>query len=130
MRRLVCLAGLTAMASGTAAAPVNLSPAGQRDVHCFMLFAVAVNQAADAKDAQTQQATSLALTYYLGKLAVTAPNLQLADAIKQEAGAFKDETAAKAIGDGCNAEFARAGAQLHDLEQAGQKPAPAPAPKK
>jgi hypothetical protein len=131
MRRLISLVVLAAAtATPAGAVPIKMTPAVQKDVQCFLLFAVAADQASDAKDDKSQQGTSLALTYFMGKLAVSAPGLNLAAAVRQEGDAFKGNTHAKEVGDACDAEFSKVGTQLQSLGTDLQKPEPAPAAKK
>ena len=131
MRRLISLAAVAAVTATSAeAAPIKMTPAVQKDVQCFLLFAVASGQAGDSKDDQKQQGTALALTYYMGKLAVSSPGLNLADAIRQESETFKGNPHAKEIGDSCDTEFGKVGAQLRDLGSELDKSETTPAPKK
>jgi hypothetical protein len=128
MRRFISSAVFAAaLAAPAGAAPIKMTPAVQKDVQCFLLFAVASDQAADDK---SKQGTALALTYFMGKLAVSAPGLNLAAAIQQEGEAFKNNTHAKEVGDACDAEFGKVGTQLQSLGSDLQKSEPAPAPKK
>jgi hypothetical protein len=116
MRPLILSAVLLAGASfpaPSAAAP--LTPAAQRDLRCFMLYAMAVDQAVNKKDEKMQQAAGLGLIYFLGKLKVEAPALVLADAIRQEAGSLKDDEATRSAGDSCDREFQSAGAEMRNL---------------
>ena len=98
-----------------AAAP--LAPAAERDLKCFMLYAMGVDQAVKKNDAKVQQAAGLGLTYFLGKLKVEAPAIVLADSIRQEAESLKDDAATRSLGDSCDQEFQAAGAEMRSLGQ-------------
>ena len=127
MRRLRFLSIPAVMAAVTpaeAAPPITMSTAVQQDVRCFMLFAAAVDQAGKAKNEQAREATSLAVTYFLGKLTVEAPTLNLVDAVRQEASTMDGSPRAKAVGAACDAEFSKRGQELVNFGQQLQKTEP------
>ena len=98
-------------------APVSLNPLVERDVQCFVLYAIGVNNAVGASDDKAREAGSLGLMYYLGKLEVGAPGVNLTEAVRQEATALQSNPNAKRIGASCDAEFQKRGAELIDLGQ-------------
>jgi Zn-dependent oligopeptidase len=106
-----------AVLAPTPLAAATLAPPVQRDLQCFMLYAMGVGQAQKANEQKVQQAASLGLTYFLGKLRVEAPTLALTDAIRQEADSLKDDAKTKATGDSCDQEFQKAGAELRNMGQ-------------
>jgi hypothetical protein len=120
MRFFYLLASSAALAATTpaTAAPISMSPAVQQDVRCFMLFAAATDQAAKAKNDAAREATSLGVMYFLGKLTIEAPTLNLVDAVRQEATALSGNAGAKAVGTACDAEFAKRGQDLVDFGKA------------
>lgn len=103
-----------------------LSAAAKKDVQCFILYAVAVERADEAKDEKTTAGASLGLMYFFTKLKVESPGIDLADAVHEQADSFGNETQAKAIGDSCDSEFQKSGAELRDLGQKLQPPAEKP----
>jgi hypothetical protein len=127
MRRFALAAGLAAtlaaMPSPSASA-VPLSASVQQDLRCFMLFAAAVDQAGKAKNEQVRQAGSLGVMYFLGKLIVEAPTLNLADAVRQEGKAMDANPHVKEVGAACDSEFAKRGQELVNFGQELQKTAP------
>ena|SRR5437868_15084631 len=125
MRRFIfTLAAVAAVAPAESAPPITMSAGVQQDVRCFMLFAAAVDQAGKAKNEQARAATSLAVTYYLGKLTVEAPTLNLVEAVRQEAATMDGSPRAKAVGAACDAEFSKRGQELVDFGQQLQKSQP------
>jgi hypothetical protein len=115
LHRSVLLAAFTAaavIAPARSAPPVTLSPSAQKDVQCFILFATAVDDAHTAKDEKVAAATSLAVMYYLGKLAIEAPGLDLVEAVRQEAVTMEGNPHTKDIGAACDVEFSRVGFDL------------------
>ena len=110
----VLLAGASLSAPAVAA---PLAPAVERDLRCFMLYAMGVDQAVKNKNEKVQQAAGLGLTYFLGKLKVEAPALVLADAIRQQAESLKDDEATRSAGNSCDQEFQGAGAEMRNLGQ-------------
>lgn len=93
---------------------VSLTPPVKRDVQCFLLYAMGVDL---AKDDTARQAASLGTMYFVGKLQVGAPGLDLTQAVRQEAESFQTNPNAKAIGAGCDAEVQKRGNELIDLGQ-------------
>jgi hypothetical protein len=100
-----------------------VSAAVQRDVQCFILYSIAVDTAATAKDDKTQAAASLGVMYFVGKLAVEAPGLNLAGAVRQEADTMSGNPRAKEIGANCDIEFMKRAQELRDVGQQLQAPA-------
>src|SRR6476646_11971858 len=126
MRFLVVLAAFATVAAAPAprSAPrVSLSPSVQKDVQCFVLFAAAVASAGNAHDDAARAASGLGVMYYLGKLQVGAPGLNLVAAVRQEADAFVDNPRVKDIGATCDAEFQKRGQELVDFGNQLQEPA-------
>lgn len=120
------LAGLSVLLSTSAnAAPtVAMSAAVKRDVQCFVLYSVAVNAAETSKDEKVKQAGSLGVMYFFGKVKVSAPELNFADAVRQEANAIDSDPQAEQIGNACDTEFQKRGAELIDLGRELQQPEP------
>lgn len=128
MRRSALLAACVALGSATAAQaapPVQMTPATQRDVRCFMLFASAVNDAQKANNDKLREANGLAVMYYYSKINLEAPSLNLVDAVMQEASWMDRNAAVKEVGATCDAEFQKTAHQLIDigekLKQAGSQ---------
>lgn len=92
----------------------SLSAPVKNDVECFMLYAMGVDL---AKDDQARQAASLGTMYFVGKLQVGAPGLDLAEAVRREAEAIQTNPNAKDIGAACDAEVQKRGKELIDLGQ-------------
>jgi hypothetical protein len=96
MRRTVFWAFVSLLATSVPAqSAMPLSGAVQRDVQCFMLYSIAVDTAVKAKEEKTQEAASLGVMYFVGKLAVESPGLNLADAVRQEADGMTGNPRAK-----------------------------------
>jgi hypothetical protein len=121
MRRVALLATSIASVFGTAApaapAKVDMSPATQRDVRCFMLFAAAVNDAQKANNDKMREATGLGVMFYFGKLATEAPGLNIVDAVLQEGSWMEGNPAVKDVGATCDAEFKNSSQRLIDIGQ-------------
>jgi hypothetical protein len=119
---LLLIAGLAAAAAQSA--PPTLSPSAHKDVQCFLLYAAAVGAAEKTNNQNTKEAGSLGVMYFLGKLQVSAPGLNLLDAVRQEAKAMDGNPRAKEIGEACDAEFTGRGAELRAMGAQMGKPAP------
>lgn len=120
MRRFALAAGLAAtigVMPASSASTVPLSAPVQQDVRCFMLFAAAAGQAANGDDAQKRSASSMGVMYFIGKLTVEAPTLDLVGAVRQEGAAMDGNPRAKEIASACDAEFAKRGKELTDFGQ-------------
>jgi hypothetical protein len=118
MRRIVLWALVPLLAaSGSAQSALPLSPTVQYDVRCFILYSIAVDTAVKAKDEKTQEAASLGVMYFVGKLTVESPGLNLTDAVRQETNGMSGNPQAKAIGAACDAEFAKRAQELLDISQ-------------
>ena len=115
---------LTAAAPISSAASAPLSDSTQKDVQCFILFAAATDRAATADDGKAKEAATLGIMYYIGKLAVDAPGLNLVDAVRQQASVMGGNSQLKQIGESCDAEFAKRGSELRDVGTQLQKPSP------
>jgi len=112
---VISLAG-TAQAQS---APIALPPDVQRNVQCFMLYAAA---AGNPQNKQVQAAGGLGMMYYLGRLDVRAPGLDIVRAVRQEARILESPANAKAIGAACDAEAKKRGQQLVQIGNELQKP--------
>jgi hypothetical protein len=124
MRRSALFAFIPLLAaSRPAQSAVPLSPAAQHDVQCFMLYSIAVDTAVTAKDDKTQAAASLGVMYFVGKLAVEAPGLDLASAVRQEADGMDANPHVKEIGVACDTEFAKRAEELRDIGRQSLTPA-------
>ena len=121
---LLCAAVLIAAAPFSSAASVPLSSSTQRDVQCFILFAAATDRAVAANDAKAKEGATLGIMYYIGKLAVDAPGLDLVDAVRKQASTMEGNPHLKEIGEGCDTEFAKRGSELNEMGTKLQKPAP------
>jgi hypothetical protein len=125
MRNFILLPALGALATTAATQPAPSLPAAvQKDVQCFLLFAAAVDRASAAKEDQAQQASSLAVMYYLGRLDVAAPGIDLAEVVRREATAMDSNPRAQAIGAECDSDFQKRGAELRSFGDHLQDPAP------
>jgi hypothetical protein len=107
-------------ASAPASAQVAMSPAVKQDVQCFLLYAVAIDDSKN--DEKAQHGSSLAVMYFVGKLAVEAPSLDLAAAARQVATELEENAHAKEVGAACDSEFADRGKQLIDVGNQLQQP--------
>lgn len=116
MRRFLPLAtsAVLGLAVPAQSMGISLSAPVKHDVQCFMLYAMGVDL---AKDDKARQAASLGTMYFVGKLQVGAPGLDLAEAVRQEAEAFQTNPNAKDIGTACDAEVQKRGNELIDLGQ-------------
>jgi hypothetical protein len=116
---------LVSAAAAAAAQPTPPPPldsdAARQDLRCFVLYAIAVDQAQDEK---VKTGTSLGLMYFFAKIKLEAPALNLADAIRQEATAMDNDPRLKDEGVACDAEFQKRGDELLDLGQQLQELAP------
>ena len=121
---LLAVSGALLAVPVDAAPLVTMSPAVKRDVECFMLYSVAVNDAVSSKNEQIKQAGSFGVMYFFGKVRAMAPDLNFADAVRQVAEGFDADPQREAIGNACDAEFRKRGAELVALGQELQKPAP------
>jgi hypothetical protein len=123
MRNLLLLSAAAGLAFATpsrSSAQVAMSPAVTQDVQCFLLYAVAID---DAKtDEKAQHGASLGLMYFVGKLAVEAPGLDLASAARQVAVGLQGNEQAKTVGAACDSEFSDRGKQLMDVGNQLQQP--------
>src|SRR5690348_18027281 len=88
---------------------ITLSEPVKHDVQCFMLYAIAVQQAVEGNNDKVKQAGGLGVMYFFTKLKIEAPTLNLVDTIKQQAGATEGGTQLKAIAATCDTEFQRQG---------------------
>ena len=123
MNSLISLvtAAAAAAAPPAPAPPVLLSDAVKQDVRCFMLYAIAVD---DAQDEKIKAGTSLGLMYFFAKIKLEAPALSLAAAVRQEAAAMEGNPTVKDIGAACDTEFQARARELIDLGQELQQLAP------
>ena len=98
-----------AVAATTLASPV------QKDLQCFMLYAMAVDHAVKQKDEEMRQGAGLSLIYFLGKLKAEAPTLVFAETINQEAETLIRDPKIKEIAKSCDTEFQAAGTEMRNL---------------
>lgn len=128
MRRSALIAAWISLGFATTAQAtpsVQMTPATQRDVRCFMLFASAVNDAQKTNNDKLREANGLAVMYYYSKINLEAPSLNLVDAVMQEASWMEGNADVKEVGASCDAEFQKTARQLIDigekLKQAGSQ---------
>jgi hypothetical protein len=117
---LAAAAGLACAVPSRSSAQVTMSPAVKQDVQCFLLYAVAIEGAKD--DEKAQHGASLAVMYFVGKLAAEAPGLDLAAAAREVAAGLEGNGHAKEIGAACDSEFSDRGKQLIDVGNQLQQP--------
>jgi hypothetical protein len=98
-----------------AAAATPLAAPVQRDLQCFMLYAMAVDHAVKEKDEEMRQGAGLSLIYYLGKLKAEAPTLVFADTIREEAETLIRDPKIKELAKSCDTEFQTAGTEMRNL---------------
>ena len=122
MRRSFLLFSLMALASAIPGVSnaASLSPAISKDVQCFLLFSVGIDQ---SKDEEAKQVAATAVTYYLGRLNAAAPDLDIAQAVLDEATALEKNPLAGKIGAACDAEFAKRGEELTRIGKSLEKAA-------
>jgi hypothetical protein len=84
-----------------------------------MLYAAA---AGNPKNKEVQAAGGLGMMYYLGRLDVRAPGLDIVRAVRQEAKTLGSPANAKAIGEACDSEAKKRGQQLVQIGSELQKP--------
>jgi hypothetical protein len=118
---LASLIGLAAAAPAQPAAASSLAPTVKKDVQCFLLYAAA---AGDTKDEKVRQAGGFGTMYYLGKLDVAAPGLNIVEAVRAEAKALEGNPTAKEIGTSCDSEFGKRGAELMKIGEELQETKP------
>jgi len=114
-------AAAAAAAQPAPAPPLLLSDAARQDVRCFVLYAIAVD---DAQDEKVKAGTSLGLMYFFAKIKLEAPSLNLAAAVRQEATAMENDPTIKETGAACDTEFQKRADELLDLGQQLQELAP------
>ena len=88
MRKVLLLSAaavLVSAAPSQSSAQVLLSPAVKQDVQCFVLYAIGIDMAKSDKD---RQGAMMAMMYYVGKLTVGAPNVDLVKAIRQDPSSY------------------------------------------
>ena len=119
MNSLMLLFGAATMAAApeptVPVASITLSEPVRHDVQCFMLYAMAVQRAVEAKDPKVKEAGGLGVMYFFTKLKIEAPTLDLVETIKQEAGSMEGNAELKQVGASCDSEFQQQGAALTDL---------------
>jgi hypothetical protein len=121
---LLASAAAAAAVPPVVAVPVPMSLPVKHDVQCFLLYAVAVDNADTAKDDKVKQGSSLAVMYFFAKLKVEAPALDLAQAVRQEANSFETDPNLKETGAACDSEFQKRGNELINLGNELQRLAP------
>ena len=124
MIAVLSLASAAALTAAPAPTP-PLTSVARNDVQCFVLYAVAVQQAEEAKDDKVKAAATLGLMYFFGRLKVEAPGADLVAAIRQEAAAMESSADMEAVGAACDAEFRTRGTELMDLGKQLQQTVPA-----
>jgi hypothetical protein len=107
----VIAAGNSVIVPGATAA-VSTSAAAKTDVQCLVLNMAAVG---NTKDAAVKQAGTVGIMYFLGKLRVEAPALDLTAAVEQEVNALQGNPKAPEIGTACDSEIQQRGKDLIDL---------------
>ena len=98
--------------AAAAAPPAPLDAQLKRDIQCFTLYAIAVENQTDPK---VKQGASLGVMYFFTKLRLEAPNLDLPAAVEREANRIGEDPQLKAIGESCDVEFEAVGKSLLDL---------------
>ena len=123
MRSFYLLAGFAALIAvpDRPALAVPLSPSVARDVQCFLLYAAAAGSATDDK---AVQAASVGTMYFVGRIDVGAPGLDLVAALRQEADALEGNPKAKDIGESCDSQLAKRGTELIDVGEQLKKTTP------
>ncbi len=115
MSRVYLLAACAAFVAAEpvqAAAADSRTPAGEIDTQCLLLYLAA---AGDGKDQKVQQAAIAGSWYFLGKLDVGAPGLDLVQALRSKAEALQGNPRAEEIGAACDAELSKRGTQLIEI---------------
>ena len=127
MRQLLAITILIAIPTSSAAAEsVVMSPAVQKDVQCFLIFAL---KTGSSKDRTDQLTAGLAETYYLGKVRAEAPAIDLTAAVSDQVSLLAANSAnSKDVRDACVDEFGRALDQVVAIKKRGSQPS-APAAK-
>jgi hypothetical protein len=103
---LPALALLLSSAGVGAAAP--LSATATHDIQCFVMYSAA---AGTVTDPQQKMATTMAVTYYYGRIRTHSPDLDVAQAAIEQFRILKGAEA-KRIGTACEAEFKAMGNEL------------------
>jgi len=82
-----------------------------------MLFATAANDANKGGSDKARDAAGLAVMYFYAKLTVEAPDLNIPEAVRQEAAALVGNPRAKEYGAACDTEFQQRGKDLMSIGQ-------------
>lgn len=116
MRRFLLFASIAIASTASAQSTfgIALSPTATHDVQCFMLYAAGIGEATDDK---TQMAASMGTMYFFGKLKAEAPDIDLEQAIREEAESIARNPNAREIGKACDAEVQNRSDELLSLGQ-------------
>jgi hypothetical protein len=112
---LLSAATIAAAPAPVVPAPVSVAGPVKQDVQCFMLYAIAVQRAVAGNDDKVRQAAGLGVMYFFTKLKTEAPTLDLFSTIHQEAAKMQAGPQLKALGEACDTEFQKQGADLRNL---------------
>lgn len=96
-----------------AVAPIPALPQSvQNDLQCMAIYAVA---AGSEDNAQAKEVGGLGLIYYLGKIEVAAPSLDIAAALMEEMKKLETGDSATEAGERCGRDFEATGKRLIKL---------------
>jgi hypothetical protein len=115
MRLLLLIGGLAAAAvatTGNAAPAPSLSPSMKQDLQCFVLYTVA---AGSEKDEKKLTGAIAGTWYFLGRIDVAAPAIDLDSAMRAEIKEMEGSPRTKEIGSACDARFSRRGSDMINL---------------
>ena len=106
------MAAMSLLLAAAAAAPTAPLPQSVRnDLQCMAIYAAA----AGIDDAQSKEVGGLGLVYYLGKVEVAAPGLDVGAALVEEMKQFEEGDASTAAGERCGQDFEATGKRLISL---------------
>jgi hypothetical protein len=105
-------AAAAAPAPPPAAHPLRLAPNIEKDVQCVVFYLMA---AGTEKDPAKLQGAIAGSWYFVGRLDVAAPGLNLEQAIRQELAAMQGKPGVKELASACDVQLSKRGADLVDL---------------
>ena len=94
------------------APPLALASPVEKDVQCLVFFMMA---AGTEKDPKRLQAATAGTWYFVGRLDISSPGLDLERALRQELAAMEGKPEVKDLAAACDAQFGKRGGELVDI---------------